>query len=206
LAVGATMGEQPTGDGVIMAASVLRGEAFAEIFDRHGPLIHRFLARRLGADAADDLLGEVFLAAFRRRASYDQGRPDALPWLYGIAANVVAQHRRLEGKRWRLLAALPPQEVEPDHATDSTERVIAEASRARLADALAALARAEREVLLLIAWEQLSYDEAAIALQIPVGTVRSRLHRARQKVRARLGDRDPRVSTDSSLEELIGNE
>ncbi len=163
------MDEQPSGDGVVISASLVRAEAFADIFDRYGPFVHRFLARRLGGDGVDDLLGEVFLAAFRRRGSYDQSRPDALPWLYGIAANVVAQHRRLEAKRWRLLASLPPQEAESDPAEESDARVTSQAARPQLAVALAALARAEREVLLLIAWEQLSYDEAAAALQIRSG-------------------------------------
>src|SRR4051794_6783253 len=77
-------------------------ERFAVIFDRHAPYIHWYLARRLGAEAADDLVAETFLAAFRQRSRYDSGRRDARPWLYGIASNLLNQYHRQETRRYRL--------------------------------------------------------------------------------------------------------
>jgi RNA polymerase sigma factor (sigma-70 family) len=192
-------------DALVIAASIDEPDRFRAIFDRHAQLIDRFLTRRVGREVAEDLLAEVFLAAFRRRARYDARYRDARPWLYGIAANVVGQHRRDEARRWRLLAAVPsaPDEVNPVDEADS--RVVAAALRAPLVAGLRALSRPDREVLLMAAWEQLTYDEIATAMQTPIGTVRSRLSRARRQLRTHLGDQDPR-SPDTSLEELLANE
>ena len=199
------MDEQPGDDGAVMAGSTVEGERFAIIFDRHGAHVHRYLARRLGADVADDLLAEVFLTAFRRRDRYDRARPDARPWLYGIAANTIAQHRREEAHRWRLLAALPAVQHQPSAAEETESRITAQAGRQQLVAGLASLNRSEREVLLLIAWEELSYDQVAEALDVPLGTVRSRLHRARTKLRRQLPDLDPRV-VRTEFKELLKND
>lgn len=158
-------------------------EGFAEIFDRHGPAIQRYLARRVGADVADDLTAETFLAAFHKRKRYDQTRGDARPWLYGIATNLVSRHRRAEVRWYRLRQAVPPERDQDSHADAVAAQVTAQAMSRLLAVALAELAERDRDVLLLIAWEGLAYDEVATALAIPVGTVRSRLNRARRKVR-----------------------
>jgi RNA polymerase sigma factor (sigma-70 family) len=199
------MTENTDDDAAVIAASAGNGERFAVIFDRHGRYLHRYLARRLGPDVADDLVADVFLAAFRRRDRYDTSRPDARPWLYGIAAHAVAQHRREEAHRWRLLAALPPAEHQPGPADEADDRVSAHAARSRLAVALASLNRTEREVLLLIAWEQLSYEQVAQALDVPLGTVRSRLHRARTKLRARLPEFNTQI-LPIDVKELLTNE
>ena len=172
-------------------------DAFAAIFDRHAPHIRRYLERRLGAQVADDLLAETFLVAFDKRQRYDLARPDARPWLYGIATNLVGQHRRHEARRYRDRAA---DTTEHDHADRVAAGVTAWAARSRLAEALHGLSPEDRDVLLLVAWEQLGYEEVAAALAIPVGTVRSRLHRARRKVRAALGGRNP-----TEVEELLNN-
>lgn len=165
-------------------------EAFAELYDRHAPSIHRYVRRRLGDQAADDVVAETFLAAFRRRERYDLARPDALPWLYGIAANLVGKHRRSEVRMLRALAR-----TGTDPVTDSIEgvdaRVSAAACSRELAGALAGLPAGDRDVLLLVAWADLSYQQVAEALSIPLGTVRSRLNRARRKVREALGGSDP---------------
>jgi len=173
-------------DAALVVASRTDPEAFADLFDRHAPRVHRYLARRLGAQAAADLVVETFLIAFRRRDRYDASRPDALPWLYGIATTLVGQHRREEARRHRLHLALPPAVAEPFPAEQVDARVGAAGARRALLDALAELAPADRDVLLLVAWEELSYGQVAAALGIPVGTVRSRLHRARRIVRARV--------------------
>jgi RNA polymerase sigma factor (sigma-70 family) len=192
-------------DAQVIAASLGDGERFAELFDRHGAAVHRYLARRLGPDAADDCAGEVFLAAFRRRAAYVPHGGGALPWLYGIAANAVAQHRREEARRWKLLAALPIGGHDQGHAEDTDDRVTAQANRQSLVRGLESLAPPDREILLLVAWEQLTQREAAAALSIPYPTARTRLHRARQQLRAHLrADGDP--SARATLQELLGYE
>jgi RNA polymerase sigma-70 factor (ECF subfamily) len=177
-----------TGDDAdVITASLEHPERFAAVFDRHAPQIHRYLARRLGSQAADDLIGETFLIAFGARARYDPAFPSARPWLYGIATNLAGQRRRAEAREYRLRATLGPPADHDCHADRVAERVTAQAMNGRLAGALAGLARRDRDVLLLVAWEGLAYEEVAAALGIPVGTVRSRLNRARRKVRAELG-------------------
>jgi RNA polymerase sigma-70 factor (ECF subfamily) len=113
----------------------------------------------------------VFRIAFERRSAFEQDRDSARPWLYGIAANVVAKHHRSEARRFRAMA--------------------------RVMDAIGTLPEAERQVLLLFAWEELSYDEIALALGVPVGTVRSRLSRARARLAALTQGRD--TTTDVPL-------
>ncbi|WP_330277076.1 RNA polymerase sigma factor [Lentzea sp. NBC_00516] len=184
-------------DAEIIEASLRVTEKFAVIFDRHAPHIQRYLARRLGQQVADDLLAETFLVAFSKRGRYDPSRPDARPWLYGIATNLVGQHRREEVRRYRM--HLVASSVD-DHADRVAADVTAQAMRSMLTGALGALSVEDRDVLLLVAWEQLSYLEIAEALAIPVGTVRSRLNRARRKVREALG-----TDNHTEVEELLNN-
>jgi RNA polymerase sigma factor (sigma-70 family) len=157
---------------------------FGVLFDRHATVVFRYLVRRVGVDEAEPLLGEVFRVAFEKRDSYDSDRPNARPWLYGISTNLVARHRRSEARRLhataRLWSALRP--------TDDLVDAVADAHDAaelwpRVADAVARLPNIERDALVLYAWEDLSYEEIATALDLPVGTVRSRLNRARQSLR-----------------------
>ncbi|HEX4721246.1 MAG TPA: RNA polymerase sigma factor [Pseudonocardiaceae bacterium] len=187
-------------DAAAIEGSLVQSELFAVIFDRHAPYIHRYLARRLGREIAEDLLAETFLVAFRRRRSYDLGRGDARPWLYGIATNLVSQHRRDEVRRLRLRRVDLATEVSPGHADRIAARVTAQSMRGPLTAALAGLSPDDRDVLLLIAWEQLTYEEVAAALGIPVGTVRSRLNRARRKVRTVLGDGNPAMTFQEVLD------
>ncbi|MFI6031721.1 RNA polymerase sigma factor [Amycolatopsis magusensis] len=174
-------------DVVVIERSWAEPARFAEIYDRHAAHIQRYLARRVGAQAAEDALNETFLAAFGKRHRYDRARPDARPWLYGIATRVVGQHRRDEVREYRLRASLAPAEEVDGPADRVAAKVSAQATSAAVATGLTSLADGDRDVLLLIAWEGLSYEEVAAALAIPVGTVRSRLNRARRKVRAALG-------------------
>jgi len=161
-------------------------EAFAEVFDRHYQPIYAYAARRLGPDLAEDVAAETFLVAFDRRADYDQARLDARPWLYGIASNLVARHGRAESRRYRTLARSAERDVVEPHDDLVAGRVDAAAVRGRLARALAGLRRPVRDVLLLVAWAGLSQQEAAVALDIPAATARSRLHRARRQMRRAL--------------------
>jgi RNA polymerase sigma-70 factor, ECF subfamily len=189
-------------DAAVIEASRAEPDRFASLFDRHAPYIHRYLARRVGRHAADDLVAETFLVAFGKRARYDPRHRDARPWLYGIATNLIGQHRREEARQFRLRQAAGPAQVQHDHAERAAHDVTAQSIRAPLAEALAGLARPDRDVLLLIAWEQLSYDEVARALSIPVGTVRSRLHRARTQIREALAGTPAAVT----YKEILTNE
>jgi RNA polymerase sigma factor (sigma-70 family) len=166
-------------DTMLVARSLSDPEAFAALFDRHAALIHRYAARRLGAEAADDVMAETFAVAFQRRRDYDLERVDARPWLYGIATNLIRGHRRAEARRWRAMAREVAGAGAESEADSAAARVTAQAARGELARVLAGLPSRQRDVLLLYAWADLEYEEIAQALGLPVGTVRSRLHRAR---------------------------
>ncbi|MEV6796596.1 RNA polymerase sigma factor [Streptomyces sp. NPDC051320] len=181
-------------------------DAFAVLFDRYADDIHRYVTRRLGTEAADDLMAETFVIAFQQRRRYDLSRPHALPWLYGIVSNLIRRHTRAEARRHRAWAraaiATPAEECAAGDVM--ADRVVARVSagsiRGSLAAALAGLSARNRDVLLLIAWGDLDYTETAEALDIPVGTVRSRLHRARRGLRAVLGGSDPTTIRDDQKE------
>ena len=175
-------------DAVVIRRSWHQPERFADVFDRHYDGIHAFAARRLGASLADDVASETFLIAFDRRRRYDVAYPSAKPWLFGIAANLIARHQRAEMRRYRAFARAAAPDATEDH--DLSSRLDATALRARLAAALLQTAERDREVLLLVAWAGLTPDETAHALDIPAGTARSRLHRARRITRAALGEDD----------------
>jgi RNA polymerase sigma factor (sigma-70 family) len=178
-------------DAEIIEISRRDPERFAVIFGRYFKEIHRYLARRVGVKAADDLAAEVFLTAFSQRDRYDVARPSARPWLYGIATNLVGAHRRQEARYFRALARADPPPVWQAEEDRAADRLTAEATRPALAAALSRLSRANRDVLLLVALADLDYPEVAQALGIPYGTVCSRLNRARIQLRAALGGRNP---------------
>jgi RNA polymerase sigma factor (sigma-70 family) len=188
-------------DSALIEQSWREPEAFAGLYDRHASHIHRYVTRRLGSSLADDVTGETFLAAFQRRRRYDLGRPDARPWLYGIAANVIGKYRRTELRMLQAFARTGADPVAESYADRADARLSAAAVQQQLAAALASLSSGDRDVLLLIAWADLSYEEVAHALAIPAGTVRSRLHRARKKVREALGGQDPTMISEESCDE-----
>ncbi len=165
--------------------------AFSVLFDRHAPALHRYVTRRLGDSTADDIVAETFLTAFRRLGRYDTDYRNARPWLYGIAAKLIGKHRRAEVRAYLSLARTGVDEVAESYADRVESRVTASAAQRDLVRALAVLSAKDREVLLMIAWADLSYEETARALGVPIGTVRSRLHRARRKTREALGGVDP---------------
>lgn len=169
--------------------------AFEAIFDRYYPAIHGYASRRLGRDLADDVAAETFLVAFDKWRRYDTAQNSARPWLYGIASNLIAGHERAEARRYRAFARaehLATADANLDVDADQLAiRLDAEAVRGRLAAALHEIAPSDREVLLLVAWADLTGEEIARALEIPAGTVRSRLHRARKGLQVALGGADP---------------
>jgi RNA polymerase sigma-70 factor (ECF subfamily) len=165
-----------------IAASFGAPEAFGDVFDRHATTVYRYLVRRVGPHDADDLTSDVFRIAFEARDRYDLTRPDARPWLYGIATNLIARRGRSAVRRDRAIQRLGAEDTH-DFAQRVTDTVYAAAVLPDVRAAVNALPDAERDALLLAAWEGLSYDDIAAALSIPVGTVRSRLNRARGKLR-----------------------
>jgi RNA polymerase sigma factor (sigma-70 family) len=174
----------PESDAAVIGASLDEPGRFGELFDRHATVVFRFLVRRVGVDAAESLLGEVFRVGFEKRISYDCERPNARPWLYGIATNLIAHHRRSEARRLHATArVLTRQRTADDPAEAIADRLDAVELLPRVAEALARLPDGERDALLLYAWEELSYEEIATALDVPIGTVRSRINRARQSLR-----------------------
>jgi RNA polymerase sigma factor (sigma-70 family) len=181
-------GGDPEDDGAVIARSLRDPEEFAAVFRRHAPDINRYVVRRLGPDAAEDVVAETFLTAFRLRSRYQRDRPDARPWLYGIATNLIGRHRRAEVRQYRALARTGLDPVAESFTERADARVSAGGESRRLAAALAKLPTGHRDALLLVAWGDLNYEETAAALGVPVGTVRSRLSRARGRLRQVLGD------------------
>lgn len=153
--------------------SLVEPRAFEAVFERHFDAVHAFAQRRVGPDLADEVAAEAFARAFDRRSRYDASYVDALPWLLGIATNVMRRHWRSERRR---LDAYARSVGGPASAGPGGE------AAGELLAAVARLPRAQREVLLLHAWADLSYDEIAQALDVPIGTVRSRLARARARL------------------------
>jgi RNA polymerase sigma-70 factor (ECF subfamily) len=172
--MGASRGDH---DGAVIAASLVDPTGFEAVFDRHFDAIHRYLAIRVGGDAADDLAATVFVEAFAARARFDVTRADAAPWLYGIATNLVRRQRRQERRALRALTRAAHQTAAAaDDAADGDrlhDRLAALGRRPDLGRALGDLRPAERDAVLLAACTDLTYDEIAAALDVPVGTVRS---------------------------------
>jgi len=171
-------------DSDIIRRSIETPSAFAELFERHARVIGAFAARRVGYDAAEDILSETFLVAFRRRRDYDATWESAKPWLLGIASRLIRKHRGREAAQWRAFeAAAGGAESATDSGIDAVgSRTDAAADLRALAPRIAALAARDRDTLLLYAWGELTYGQIAVAQGIPVGTVRSRLNRVRRKL------------------------
>jgi len=169
-------------DAEVIGRSLDQAEAFGLIYDRHAATVLRFLSRRVGAEVAEGLVGELFRIAFERRKTFDASRASALPWLYGIGSNLLMKHRRGEARRLRASARMAAADEAADRRA-SAGALDARLLFPRVADAIEALPDGEREALLLFAWEDLSYQSVAEALELPIGTVRSRLNRARAHLR-----------------------
>jgi len=161
------------------------GQAFRVLFERYADDVYNFCFRRTASWAqAEDLVSDVFVEAWRRHADLEITSSDSSlrPWLIGVAHNLIRNEARGRRRRMRALLRRPERET-PDFAGDALERLGDEERMARLNDAVATLPEIERESLLLYAWGELEYQEVADMLRIPVGTVRSRLSRARTRLR-----------------------
>ena len=156
------------------------------LFDRHGVKVHRYAARRINAQVADDIVSETFLVAFDKRSTFDVTVMDALPWLLGIATKLLKQHSRREAVAWKGMVAEIAVDIVPDAIELANARMDAERTVKRMGKALSRLSAGDRDVVLLYAWGDLDYAGISLALGIPVGTVRSRLNRARRLLRSAL--------------------
>lgn len=182
--------EHSPSDSEVVARSLDEPTTFALIFDRHFDVVHTYLHRRAGRDLADDLAAETFALAFECRAGC-RATGSVLPWLYGIATNVLRRRWRAERRQLQAYAR-SGQDRWAAYEDDGAGRADASRVDARLAGALAAMRPQERDALLLFALAELSYEEIASALEVPVGTVRTWLHRARETAQRELA-----ITTDA---------
>ncbi len=178
-------------DAEVVKRSRADPERFAVLFDRYFTPLHMYVSRRLGGAAGDDVAAETFLVAFRERIRFDPARGSVRAWLYGIATNLIRGHHRAEERGYRANARAAAEPVYTADEERADARITAAAARDALVAALADLSPGDRDALLLVVWGELSHEETAEALGIPVGTVGSRMHRARRRLRAALDDFDP---------------
>jgi RNA polymerase sigma-70 factor (ECF subfamily) len=178
---------QPT-DAALLARSIVEPTSFGGIYERHSTAIFRFVAIRVGREAAEDIVAETFTTAFDRRSRFDLDVASARPWLYGIAANQLKKHADAE-RRWLERAAAGAIDVDRFEDLGADARVDAERMAPRLASALLALSRSERDAVVLATLEDLTMEQLAQALGIRVGAAKVRLSRGRARLRALLDDR-----------------
>ena len=190
-------------DAELIEASLQRPVEFGHVFERHWDAVFRFFERRLGPGPAEDLASEVFRIAYERREGYDtRDSASCRPWLYGIAANLALKERRRFARHLAAVAraARFGEAGSADHAPAVAARLDSRETWSRVKTALVAIDDPSREMLLLVAWEGLSYQDLSEAFEIPIGTVRSRLHRARARLRNLLTADTP-PSTNSPIRE-----
>lgn len=177
------------GDADLLARSETDPEAFGTLFDRHGDAVFGFFARRVPRQEVPDLVAETFRLAFDLRTRFEVDRGPVRSWLYGLATNVLRHHLRSGRREGAALARLAPDGRDDDGEALRVESALdAAGTWPAVASALATLVDHDRETLLLHAWEGLSYAEVALATGVPVGTVRSRINRARRQIRGLVGD------------------
>lgn len=189
-------------DSEIIQRSLDQPAAFAELFDRHAGVVGRYAARRLGGNAGEDILSETFLVAFARRAAFDTSWESALPWLYGIASRLIRKHRAKEAKHLRssIASANREEHISVGDLETTIARLDAELSTRELAPRIASLSPKDRETLLLYAWGDMTYEQIAQALGVPVGTVRSRINRVRTRLNPSHGVSPNRVVNEKKGE------
>jgi RNA polymerase sigma-70 factor (ECF subfamily) len=175
-------------DAVLIRRSLRHPEEFEVLFERYAAIVLRYLQLRVGYGLAEELMAETFVRAFDARQRFDSRRTSALPWLYGIASNLIRMHFRIEERRLRAYRAAARLEIQPGDLTEEgVERLYASELAPAIGAALAALPAAQSDVLLLHTYAELTHEEIAEALGISTGSVRKRLHRARRFMTERLG-------------------
>jgi len=177
-----------TSDAVLIGRSLRQPEQFEVLFERHATVVLRYLQLRVGYGLAEELMAETFVRAFDARGRFDSRRTSALPWLYGIASNLIRMQLRTEERRLRAYRTVVLREIQPGDLTEEgVERLYASELGPAITAALAALPPAQSDVLLLHTYAELTHEEIAEALGISTGSVRKRLHRARTFMAERLG-------------------
>ncbi|MFD8567825.1 RNA polymerase sigma factor [Streptomyces sp. NPDC059639] len=166
-------------DAALLGAAARDTSGFEHLVERHSAALHGYFARR-APHAADDLLAETWLRAYTGRHGYDAARGSARAWLFGVARNVLSAHWRGVAQESR---GTPGEGAHGDPWEAVDDRLDASALAPALRRVITELPSVERELLLLVAWEQLTPAEAAEVLGVPAGTARSRLHRARARLR-----------------------
>jgi len=167
-----------------VVASIDHPHRFEVVFEQYHAAIHGYLARSVGRDHADELAGDVFVTAFAARVRYDPALGSVRVWLFGIATNVRRTKARSEQRRRRAWDRVVRERDADDGAYEVVEEGLDYGKRlAWVADFLREMSDTDRDVLVLYAWGELSYPEIAQALGVEVGTVRSRLARARGRLR-----------------------
>jgi RNA polymerase sigma-70 factor (ECF subfamily) len=178
------VGQQPDG-----------ATAFGTVYEEHVDAIYGFLARRVGPQLAEELTAQTFTEAFDHRDRFDPERGTRSAWLFGIAVNLLRRHYRHEERTLRAMAAMAARTQREQVDEEAvTSKVVADHTWPRVARALSEMSAGERDVLLLHAWADLPYASIAAVLDIPIGTVRSRLSRSRARLSRVLED-DPSLDT-----------
>ncbi|GAA2444159.1 sigma-70 family RNA polymerase sigma factor [Actinomadura vinacea] len=163
-------------------------QAFGKLFDRYSRTVYNYCFRRTADwSAAEDLTSVVFLETWRRRAHVRLSADSLLPWLYRVATNVLHNHRRSLRRHRAALERVRALPAAPNDAVSAAARLEAEHEMREILASIRKLSRSDQEVLALCVWEGLGYAEAATALGVPVGTVRSRLARARKRLKQHTG-------------------
>jgi RNA polymerase sigma factor (sigma-70 family) len=174
---------QPS-DAAVINDSLEEPVRFGTIFERHWDAVYRYAARRVGPAVGEDVAAEAFLVAFMRRADFRRDATTARPWLLGITTNMIRHHLRDEQTHLRILTSIAIDDAPV--LPDDPERLRAVASLPVVSEVLTALRPEDRDAFLLFALADLTYFEIALALDVPVGTVRSRIHRVRHRLRERV--------------------
>jgi RNA polymerase sigma factor (sigma-70 family) len=179
-------------DDELLRRSASEPVVFGELYRRHGVAVRRYVVSRVGVQNGEDLAAEAFTRAFRTRGKCRADHGSALPWLLGVANHVIGDHRRLERRRLATLERLLAGRREPaaDRDLGLTPEVV---------HALRRLSTVDRDTLLLLVWGELSRDEVAVALGVPVGTVNSRIARARKRLAADLAPLQQAVAPNLQL-------
>jgi RNA polymerase sigma factor (sigma-70 family) len=179
--------EDGPSDAELITRSMNEPRCFAPLFERHAVAVHRYLAAKANSKDVEDLVSETFLTAFSSRGNFDASHPGALPWFFGIANNVLRHHWRSESRRQSRLRRVVPLQDTADPSDQLVEHLDGKAHESGFAEAFALLSEPQRETLILIGDLGLSYEDAALALGVPIGTIRSRMNRARSRLRELLG-------------------